>query len=161
MTNGTAVTESMLADVSNSTGSNTQDTDGWFFALAANEKAFAAGNVFNNTVLFSGFTPATTVTCDSGGGDARLYAIQMTTGFAAMNFSTGQALTNTDHTVAKSTQIGSGIASMPVVIVNPPSGSGSATASAITATTNQQLPNTPVPAPGFLKQVRSWREQIR
>lgn len=161
MTNGSTVTESMLADVSNATGSDTLDTDGWFFSLGSNEKVFAAGNVFNNTVLFSGFTPATTVTCNSGGGDARLYAVQMTTGYAAMNFSTGQALTSTDHTVAKSTLIGSGIASMPVVIVNPPAGSGSATASAITATTNQQLPNNPVPAPGFLKQVRSWREQVR
>jgi type IV pilus assembly protein PilY1 len=161
MTNGSTVTESMLADVSTATGSNNADTDGWFFQLGANEKAFAAANVFNMTVLFSGFTPATTVTCEGGGGDARLYAVQMTSGFAAMNFSTGQALTSTDHTVAKSTQIGSGIASMPVVIVNPPAGSGSASASAITATTNQQLPNTPVPSPGFLKQVRSWREQVR
>jgi type IV pilus assembly protein PilY1 len=159
--NGTTKTETDLADVSTATGSNTTDTDGWFFQLGANEKTFAAGNVFNNTVLFSGFTPATTVTCEGGGGDARLYAVQMTTGYAAMNFSTGQALTSTDHTVAKSTQIGSGIASMPVVIVNPPAGSGSASASAITATTNQQLPNTPVPSPGFLKQVRSWREQVR
>jgi type IV pilus assembly protein PilY1 len=158
---GNTLTESMLVDVSNSTGSDTTDIDGWFFQLGANEKAFAAGNVFNNTVLFSGFTPATTVTCEGGGGDARLYAVQMTTGYAAMNFSTGQALTTTDHTVAKSTQIGTGIASMPVVIVNPPAGSGSASASAITATTNQQLPNNPVPSPGFLKQVRSWREQVR
>ena len=161
MTQGATVIESQLADVSNSTGSNTTDIDGWFFQLGANEKAFAAGNVFNNTVLFSGFSPATTVTCEGGGGDARLYAVQMTTGYAAMNFSTGQALTTTDHTVGKSTQIGTGIASMPVVIVNPPAGSGSASASAITATTNQQLPNNPVPSPGFLKQVRSWREQVR
>jgi type IV pilus assembly protein PilY1 len=161
MTNGSTVTESQLADVSNSTGTDTTDTDGWFFQLGANEKAFAAGNVFNNTVLFSGFTPATTVTCEGGGGDARLYAVQMTTGYAAMNFSTGQALTTTDHSAQKSTQIGTGIASMPVVIVNPPAGSGSASASAITATTNQQLPNNPVPSPGFLKQVRSWREQVR
>ena len=163
MTNGSTatVTESMLVDVSTSGGSNTPDTDGWFFQLAANEKTFAPANVFNQTVLFSGFTPATTVTCDSGGGDARLYSVQMLTGFAAMNFSTGQALSSTDHTVAKSTTIGSGIASMPVVIVNPPVGSGSASASAITATTNQQLPNNPIPSPGFLKQVRSWREQVR
>ena len=54
-----------------------------------------------------------------------------------------------------------GVAYPGVVIVNPPAGSGSASASAITATTNQQLPNTPVPSPGFLKQVRSWREQVR
>ena len=161
MGQGATVTESMLVDVSNSTGTDTTDVDGWIFQLGANEKAFAAGNVFNNTVLFSGFTPATTVTCEGGGGDARLYAVQMTTGFAAMNFSTGQALATTDHTVGKSTQIGTGIASMPVVIVNPPAGSGSASASAITATTNQQLPNNPVPSPGFLKQVRSWRGQLR
>ena len=50
---------------------------------------------------------------------------------------------------------------MPVVIVTPPAGSGQATASAITATTNQQLPNNPIPAPTFLKQVRSWRERIQ
>jgi hypothetical protein len=87
--------------------------------------------------------------------------VQMQTGYAAMNFATGEALTSTSATVARSTTIGSGIASMPVVIVTPPPGSGLATASAITATTNQQLPNNPIPAPGLLKQVRSWREQIQ
>jgi hypothetical protein len=85
----------------------------------------------------------------------------MQTGYAAIDFSTGTALTTTDATVTRSVSIGQGIASMPVVIVTPPAGSGSATASAITATTNQQLPNNPIPAPAFLKQVRSWRERIQ
>src|SRR6267143_4799879 len=67
----------------------------------------------------------------------------------------------TGASVTRSTTIGQGIASMPVVIVTPPLGSGSATASAITATTNQQLPNNAIPAPAFLKQVRSWRERIQ
>ena len=79
----------------------------------------------------------------------------------SINFSTGTALSSTDATVTRSTTIGQGIASMPVVIVTPPLGSGSATASAITATTNQQLPSSPIPAPPFLKQVRSWRERIQ
>jgi type IV pilus assembly protein PilY1 len=152
------LTESNLADV---TSSNNSASNGWFFHLGTNEKVLAPANVFNQAVLFSGFTPTSTVTCTSGGGTAKLYSVQMLTGYAAMNFSTGEALTTTDATVTRSTTIGSGIASMPVVIVTPPPGSGNATASAITATTNQQLPNNPIPAPGFLKQVRMWRERIQ
>jgi hypothetical protein len=152
------LTESNLANV---TSTNGTAADGWYFQMGTNEKVFAAANVFNMDVLFSGFTPTTTVTCTSGGGTAKLYAVQMQTGYAAINFSTGTALSSTDATVTRSTSIGSGIASMPVIIVTPPPGSGNATASALTATTNQQLPNNPIPAPGFLKQVRSWRERIQ
>ena len=158
MSNGAALTESNLVDV---TSTNGTPTGGWFFRLAANEKVLDPANVFNMDVLFSSFTPTSTVTCLSGGGTAKLYAIQMQTGYAAIDFSTGTALTSTGASVTRSTAIGQGIASMPVVIVTPPAGSGNATASAITATTNQQLPNNPIPAPTFLKQVRSWRERIQ
>ena len=158
MNTGAALTESNLANV---TSTNGTAADGWYFQMGTNEKVFAAANVFNMDVLFSGFTPTTSVTCTSGGGTAKLYAVQMQTGYAAINFSTGTALSSTDATVTRSTSIGSGIASMPVIIVTPPPGSGNATASALTATTNQQLPNNPIPAPGFLKQVRSWRERIQ
>jgi type IV pilus assembly protein PilY1 len=158
MTNGSTLTESNLFNV---TSTNGTAANGWFFQMGTNEKVFAAANVFNMDVLFSGFTPTTTVTCTSGGGTAKLYAVQMQTGYAAINFSTGTALSSTDSSVARSTTIGSGIASMPVIIVTPPPGSGNATASALTATTNQQLPNNPIPAPGFLKQVRSWRERVQ
>ncbi len=158
MTNGAALSESSLVDVTSTNGTS---SGGWFFKLGTNEKVLDAANVFNMDVLFSGFTPVSTVTCTSGGGTARLYSVQMTTGYAAIDFSTGTALTSTDATVTRSTTIGQGIASMPVVIVTPPLGSGSATASAITATTNQQLPSNPIPAPAFLKQVRSWRERIQ
>ena len=51
--------------------------------MGTNEKVFAAANVFNMDVLFSGFTPTTTVTCTSGGGTAKLYAVQMQSGYAA------------------------------------------------------------------------------
>ena len=158
MTNGSTLTESNLFNV---TSTNGTAANGWFFQMGTNEKVFAAANVFNMDVLFSGFTPTTTVTCTSGGGTAKLYAVQMQTGYAAINFSNGTALSSTDSSVTRSTTIGSGIASMPVIIVTPPPGSGNATASALTATTNQQLPNNPIPAPGFLKQVRSWRERIQ
>ena len=158
MSQASALTESNLANV---TSTNGTASGGWFFQMGTNEKVFAAANVFNMDVLFSGFTPTTTVTCTSGGGTAKLYAVQMQSGYAAINFSTGTALSSTDATVTRSTTIGSGIASMPVIIVTPPPGSGNATASALTATTNQQLPNNPIPAPGFLKQVRSWRERIQ
>ena len=158
MTNGAALSESTLVDV---TSTNGTASGGWFFRLASSEKVLDPANVFNMDVLFSSFTPVTTVSCLGGGGTAKLYSVQMSTGYAAIDFSTGTALSSTGATATRSTTIGQGIASMPVVIVTPPQGSGSATASAITATTNQQLPNNPIPAPGFLKQVRSWRERIQ
>jgi type IV pilus assembly protein PilY1 len=158
MSNAAALSETNLVDVTSTNGTS---SGGWFFRLGTNEKVLDPANVFNMDVLFSGFTPTSTVTCTSGGGTAKLYSVQMATGYAAIDFATGAALTTTDATVTRSTTIGQGIASMPVVIVTPPAGSGMATASAITATTNQQLPNNPIPAPTFLKQVRSWRERIQ
>src|SRR5262249_52088250 len=158
MSNGAALSESSLADV---TASNAAASAGWFFQLGTNEKVLDAANVFNMNVLFSSFTPTSTVTCTSGGGTAKLYAVQMQTGYAGVNFSTGTALASTDATATRSTTIGQGIASMPVVIVTPPSGPMAASATATNLTTNQQLPSNPIPAPGFLKQVRSWRERIQ
>jgi type IV pilus assembly protein PilY1 len=158
MSNAAALSESNLIDVTSTNGTS---SGGWFFRLGTNEKVLDPANVFNMDVLFSGFTPTSTVTCTSGGGTAKLYSVQMQTGYAAIDFATGTALSTTGATVTRSTTIGQGIASMPVVILTPPQGSGQATASAITATTNQQLPNNPIPAPTFLKQVRSWRERIQ
>jgi len=158
MSNSAALSESNLVDV---TSTNGTAANGWFFRLASNEKVLDPANVFNSDVLFSSFTPTSIVTCTSGGGTAKLYSVLMTSGYAAIDFSTGTALTSSDASTTRSTTIGQGIASMPVVIVTPPQGSGSATASAITATTNQQLPSNPIPAPAFLKQVRSWRERIQ
>jgi type IV pilus assembly protein PilY1 len=158
MTNGSALTESNLSDV---TSSNATPAQGWFFRLGTNEKVLSASNVFNMNVFFSGFTPTSVVTCTSGGGTAKLYAVQVQTGYAAINFSTGVALSSPDSSSARSTTIGSGIASMPVIVMAPPTSGGTASASAITATSNQQLPNNRVPPPSFLKQVRSWRERIQ
>jgi type IV pilus assembly protein PilY1 len=159
MGNGSALTESNLVDV---TSSNTTPVAGWYVRLGANEKVLASANVFNMNVFFSSFTPVSTVTCDSGGGTAKLYAVNLETGFGSVNFSTGGAVTSADSGTTRSKTIGQGIASMPVIVITPPTTpGGAASTSAITATSNQQLPNNSVPPPGLLKQVRSWRERIQ
>jgi len=159
MGNSSFLSESNLADVTttNGTGAN-----GWFVKLGSNEKVLAAPNVFNSQVIFTSFTPTTAVSCTSGSGTARLYDVQMLTGYAAVDFSTGYALTSTGASSARSTVIGQGIPSMPVIVVTPPGTSGgSATSSVIVSTTNQQLPNNAIPPPGFLKQIRAWRERLQ
>jgi len=159
MGNGSTLTESSLVDVTTSSASPTQ---GWFYRLGTSEKVLAASNVFNMNVFFSGFTPTTTVSCTSGSGDAKLYAVQVQTGLAGINFATGAALTSPTPSTARGTTIGTGIASMPVIVITPPeSGGGPSATSVITATSDQQLPNNPVPPPPFLKTVRSWRERIQ
>src|SRR5207244_4100325 len=109
------------------------------------------------------FTPvpnSSAVTCESGGGTAKLYSVQIQTGYAAIDYSTGNALASTTSSMtARSKTIGAGIASMPVIVLTPPpTGATKPAASAVTATTNQQLVGNLVPAPAVMKQVRWWRE---
>jgi type IV pilus assembly protein PilY1 len=159
MTNGAALTESSLVDVTNTNGTATQ---GWFFQLGVNEKVLASASVFNKNVFFSTFTPTSTVTCTSGGGGAKLYAVQMTTGYAGINFSTGAALSTTSATVARSTAAGSGIAGMPMVVDSRDGNtSPNDRVSVVTPNSNEGLPDNLAPADPFLKQVRSWRERIQ
>ena len=156
MANGVVLTEANLADV---TGVNATATQGWFFRLGANEKVLAAGNVFNMIAYFSTFTPTTTATCETGFGTAKLYAVQVKTGYAAVDFTTGDALTSTDATKTRSKTIGGGIASMPVIVLTPPSTADQKPlSSAVVGTTNQQVLGNLIPAPPAMKQVRWWRE---
>ena len=153
MDNGTSLTEASLVDV---TSANKDATQGWFFKLAADEKVLGAADAFNQIVFFSSFTPGVAVTCGSGGGTARLYAIQMTTGYGAIQWASGKKEKKKDWQNPRSTVIGSGIASKPIMVVNY---TGSTlTASIVTATTNEQLPSNPAPAPSSLKEVLYWRE---
>jgi type IV pilus assembly protein PilY1 len=156
MTNGAVLTEDNLADV---TSANATAASGWFVRLAPNEKVLAAGNVFNMVALFSTFTPLSTATCESGGGTAKLYAVQVKTGYAAVDFTDGSALVSTDSTKTRSKTIGGGIASMPVIVLTPPATSDQKPlSSAVVGTTNQQLLSNAIPAPAVMKQVRWWRE---
>jgi type IV pilus assembly protein PilY1 len=162
MSNGSTLTDSStgVVDVTSSTA---QPAQGWYVVLqGSGEKVLAAANVFNNAVFFSSFTPDSTITCTGGGGTAKLYALQISSGYAAINFSTGVAIANPTPSTTRSRDIGHGIASMPVIVITPPSSPGGAPqSSVITATSNQELPNNPVPPPAFLKQVKAWRERIQ
>jgi len=43
----------------------------------------------------------------------------------------------------------------------PATAGAAASSSVIVSTTNQQLPNNAIPAPGFPKQIRAWREPFQ
>jgi hypothetical protein len=80
----------------------------------------------------------------------------METGYAAIDFTTGDALATTNSTATRFVTIGTGIASMPVIVMTH-SGATVST-SVVTATTSEQLPSRPVPPPPFLKRFLYWRE---
>jgi len=161
MTNASQLTESSLVNVTTTYQTATQ---GWYMILADDEKVLAAANVFNKVVFFSSFTPTTTISCMGGGGDANLYACSVTNGYAGVNWATGAPLTSAGGTTgsalasadaARSTSIGTGIASKPVVILGQ--SGATVTASVITATTDQQISSNPAPPPA-LKKILYWRE---
>ena len=152
MTNGSTLTESSLTNLTSGSGSVTQ---GWYIVLNSNEKVLAAADVFNSAVLFTTFTPTTVAVCGGGGGDAKLYAVNMTTGDAAFNLSTGATLPSGQAALAAAKSIGTGIPSRPVVIMSQ---SGNrATPYVITGTTNQQISTTQ--GPQFtIRRLVGWRE---
>jgi Tfp pilus tip-associated adhesin PilY1 len=132
--------------------------------LGNEEKVLAGANVFNKIVFFSTFTPGNTATCLGGGGDARLCAVAMLSGYAGVNWDTGDAIesgggavgtalssTDSDRAVI----VGTGIATKPIVIVGTTG--TTVTSSVIAATTDQQLLNNPAPPP-TLKRILYWRE---
>ena len=161
MTNASTLTEASLVNVSTTYQTATQ---GWYQILANDEKVLAAANVFNSVVFFSSFTPVSTVSCTGGGGDAKLYACRVTSGYAGINWSTGAQLTTSPGTNGaalssgdsdRSRSIGTGIASKPVVIIGQ--SGATVTASVITATTDQQISSNPAPPPA-VKRVLYWKE---
>ena len=155
MTNGSVLTEANLVNV---TSANLTATQGWYFLLGSDEKVLAAADVFNKVAFFSTFTPTTTAACASGGGTAKLYAVQTATGYAAVDFTLGVALVSTDASTARSKTIGTGIPSKPVIVLTE-SGATIST-SVIAATTSQQLPSNPAPPPSAMRKVLYWRESF-
>jgi type IV pilus assembly protein PilY1 len=152
MTNATHLTESNLTNLSSGSGSVSQ---GWYVPLASNEKVLASSDVFNSVVFFTTFTPVTAAVCGGGGGDAKLYAINMTTGDAALNLTSGAVLTPGTAALAMGKTIGTGIPSKPIIIMSE---SGNrATPYLISGTTNQQISTTTIPQVTVRKLV-GWRE---
>jgi type IV pilus assembly protein PilY1 len=156
MTNGAAWTESNLADAT-AGAPDLNVKKGWYVPLASTEKVLAAPDIFNKIVYFTTFTPTTTTVCGSGGGTAKLYAIQMATGFAAIDWDSDAVLGSSataGSTRAKT--IGQGIPSKPIFIIND---TGVAVSATVTAgTTNQQLPSNPAPPPDNMRRILYWRE---
>jgi type IV pilus assembly protein PilY1 len=161
MTNATALTEASLVNVTSTYQTVTQ---GWYMTLESEEKILAAANVFNKIVFFSTFTPGTTATCLGGGGEARLCAVAMLSGYAGVNWDTGEALPTAGGTAGtalnatdsdRSVSVGTGIATKPIVIVGTTG--TTVTSSVIAATTDQQLLSNPAPPPQ-LKRILYWRE---
>jgi type IV pilus assembly protein PilY1 len=155
MTNGSPLTEANLVNV---TSSNANATQGWYFILADTEKVLASADVFNKVVFFSTFTPTSIAACASGGGAAKLYAVQIATGYAAVDFNLGVALASTDASTTRSKTIGTGIPSKPVIVLTE-SGATIST-SVIAATTSQQLPSNPAPPPSAMRKVLYWRDMF-
>jgi len=155
MTNGSPLTEANLVNV---TSANLTATQGWYFLLGSDEKVLASAEVFNKVVFLSTFTPTTTAACASGGGTAKLYAVQTATGYAAVDFDLGVALASTDASTTRSKTIGTGIPSKPVIVLTE-AGTTIST-SVIAATTSQQLPSNPAPPPSAMRKVLYWRESF-
>jgi len=152
MTNGSTLTESSLTNLTSGSGSVTQ---GWYIVLNSNEKVLAGVEVFNFAALFTTFTPTTAAVCGSGGGAAKLYAVNMTTGDAAFNLSTGATLPSGQAASAAAKSIGSGIPSKPIVSIKTTD--NQATPYIITGTTNQELSTSQ--GTGFTnRRVVGWRE---
>lgn len=152
MTQGSYISESSLTNLTTGTGTV---TTGWYIVLSSTEKVLASSDVFNGVVLFTTFTPTTSVTCGAAGGTAKLYSVNMTTGDAALNLAAGTVLTPGQSAASNSEAIGTGIPSKPVIVMST---SGSIAASwAVTGTTDQQITNTQLPNVN-LKQLVGWRE---
>ena len=152
MTNGSTLTESSLTNLSSGTGTVTQ---GWYVPMASNEKVLAPADVFNSIVFFTTFTPSTAAVCGGGGGDAKLYSINMTTGDAALDLTSGTALAPAQSALAAAKAIGTRIPSKPIIIMSQ---SGNrANPYVITGTTNQQISETQVPQVS-VRRLIGWRE---
>jgi len=156
MTNANTLTESDLLEIDSNDTTVSTSIQGWYFTLASDEKVLAAADTFNSTVFFTTFTPDSDSAdvCGSGGGTAKLYAVKMQSGFAALDFTStdNEALTANYVGTSRWTKIGDGIPSKPAVMINP-----NGNPSVITGTTSQQISSEKVPDPA-LPQLLGWRE---
>jgi Tfp pilus tip-associated adhesin PilY1 len=153
---GATLTESDLVDAT----TTSEATRGWYYSLASNEKVLAAADVFNKIVFFSSFTPTTVNACTGGGGTAKLYSIQMKTGYAAVDFTSASLplLTTSNSTLARSKVVGTGIPSRPIIVMTE--SGATLTTSVVSATTSQQLPSNPAPPPETVRRILYWKELL-
>jgi type IV pilus assembly protein PilY1 len=158
MTQGSYFQESALTDVTSGTGTVTQ---GYYIRLGVgtpshpNEKILAAVDVFASVVFFTTFTPTSNPGSCAGGGDARLYAVNLTTGDAALDLTTVGVLPSGTAAISEAKGIGTGIPSRPIVTIDQDGNIGNPYI--ITGTTDQQITSTQLPALSTRRLV-GWRE---
>ena len=151
-TPGSTITKSALTNV---TSSNSSPTGGWYFTLSSNEKVFGGPEIFNEVIFFSSFTPLNTSPCDTEGGTAQLYAVELGSGFAGISMNSGERLDSTDSSKQRSKIVGGGIPSSPIITLQE---SGATIISnVVVGTTSGELPSNPAP-PTVAKRVLYWRE---
>jgi hypothetical protein len=80
----------------------------------------------------------------------------MLTGYAALDWSLGVALTSTGPSATRGKIIGTGIPSRPITVITE--SEATISTSVIAATTSQQLPSNPAPPPSAMRKVLYWRE---
>jgi Tfp pilus tip-associated adhesin PilY1 len=148
MANDSALTEASLVDV---TTGDPDVTQGWYIQLADNEKVLDAAEVFGGMVYFGTFTPSSTEPCEADLGLAQLYAVQMENGHAAINWISGDEITDPDSDADRSQDVGSGIPSKPGISLVD----GGATL--VVGTTSQEITDVPLPIDAETR-IRYWRE---
>jgi type IV pilus assembly protein PilY1 len=160
MSNGATLSEDS-ASIKDVTAGTPSGSRGWYIRLERGEKVVGAPNIFNGMVLFTTVTPDDG-TCGGAGGTAKLYALHAWNGQAAIDFATGSALGTSTPTSRRFKDIGHGIPSVPLVLMTRPLVPGTPPAAVVmTSTANQEISTTAIPAPTYLKHVRSWRERVQ
>jgi type IV pilus assembly protein PilY1 len=165
MTNGSTYTEA-TSGIVNATTVTAVPTLGWYYLLSSTdkEKVLASADIFNKIVFFTSFKPSVSAACGSG-GTARLYAVQMTTAFAALDWATDVAYassggsgggTLSDATKERGENIGSGIPSKPVITLTD---TGAQIYTAVVAgKSDGTLSTNPAPPPDNMRRILYWRE---
>ena len=96
-----------LENITTGEYSDSSDKHGWYITFAGSEKVLAEPTVFGGVVYFTTFTPDQSGDPCSYGGDAKLYAVNYTTGGG--EFEGG----------GRSMDIGTGIPTAPVISLKP------------------------------------------
>ncbi len=148
MANGATLTESDLVNV---TSTDVTATQGWYFTLASTEKVIGGADVAESVVYFSSFTPTSTVTCTTTAGVAQLYAIQMNTGYAALDWNNHDYMTSSDSSEDRSETVGEGLPTEPSIFLED------GTATVVVGTSTGGIEQVVVPVDVGV-QVLYWRE---
>ena len=139
-----------LTDVTTLNAFTASTGKGWYIKLEKSEKVLAKPSVFSNIVYFTTFVPGEQRECRVP-GSSRLYMTEFRSGGGALNFSMDAYLSNT--TSSRYVEIGSGMASAPVISVNL-----KGKASVLVGTTDGGVYSRPAYFQSANKQILYWRE---